>query len=229
MSKNLFVNSPSWRTNRVVAAVLVVGLTGGLGGCGSGGDSIAMPASDSSQTLPTTAPATDRPSDPESPSPLAADTIGAVKHHGTDIEILDSAGASPKVSQDRAIEIAANEFGFINWRKPTEASLGRVTNHVYGKAVPSASEAPRVEPLISERVAWVLIFDHVMIPTSGAAQGMELPAEPDAEADDGVAFMVLIDATSGEYLRAESVFREDAQKPPYASKVVPTEESSGGN
>lgn len=205
-------------TARGTAVVLFIGLVGAgtLSACGESNRVAAMQSRNAGlEASPSSAPTYGQ-SDPESPARLRPDTLAALRHGGTDAKGVDEKEAG--ITREEAVKQATREFGFVNERKPVEVGLARVTDHSYGERVETGDPASpsRTTLFIDDRLVWVVIFDQVDVPVLGGSQGKgnETETERVSKKPTNTSFMVLIDGSTGKYLRATTFFRGDATLPP---------------
>lgn len=191
-----------------------------LGACGSGETEIAVVEPAAGHLTTATEPPRN---DPAMPAPPGADTIGAARHRGTDFRPVDVAQERPAISMERAVELAAKEFGYERIR-PTEVSVGRVTVSSIGRKVDTGdpSDPIRIDPKYSDVLTWIIVYDRVGSYVGGpqAPEGETRSELPNSEI---VSMMMHLDANTGAFMFADTFSREDANKATYGSEPLPTE------
>jgi hypothetical protein len=174
--------------------------------------SLAVVITLASQSGPAGHAGSDPPEQPVAPKmpvdlaqPLSVTTIHAMQAQGTEVSVGAAATAlgTPAVTQGTAIATAAQEFHFTNGKQPGEVSLAGVTVTDYGRGNPDPNAPIDLKLYIEDRQAWVVVFDDVQIPAGG-------PYEPGRDSSKRPGYytarlFVLIDAQTGEFLRAESL------------------------
>jgi hypothetical protein len=132
---------------------------------------------------------------------LSTKTLESLKTYGTQLTVLDASLENPKINAIQATKLAESAFGFTVRHTPSELALGQLTVPGYGPR--DSDSANGVDPIISDRTVWFVVFDDVKQRASG-------PVGPDGESaskDHAVVqgLWVAVDATSGEVLGGESV------------------------
>jgi hypothetical protein len=139
------------------------------------------------------------------PPPLTQTTIQAMQAQGTEVTVGAAATAlgAPAVDESTAIATAALGFYFTQGKQPAEVSLASVTVTDYGKGNPDPNAPTDLKLYIEDRQAWVVVFNDVQLPVFGPY--VPGPNQPTNANYYTARFFVLIDAQTGEFLRAESL------------------------
>jgi hypothetical protein len=139
------------------------------------------------------------------PPPLTQTTIQAMQAQGTEVTVGAAATAlgAPAVDESTAIATAALGFYFTQGKQPAEVSLASVTVTDYGKGNPDPNAPTDLKLYIQDRPSWVVVFDDVQLPVFGPY--VPGPNQPTNANYYTARLFVLIDAQTGEFLRAESL------------------------
>jgi hypothetical protein len=108
------------------------------------------------------------------------------------------AEAKPSVDLSRAVQVGAAESGLAGSAVPSSAMLGRVTLTQYGQELqPDPSKPSVIDPIIEDRLAWVITYDSVPIRLY-SPYGWKGPDHVDQP------LVTFVDPTTGEFLAAIS-------------------------
>ncbi|RNL81248.1 hypothetical protein [Nocardioides marmorisolisilvae] len=131
--------------------------------------------------------------------------IDALERQKTIVREVPLGSATPTVDLTGAESASSRAFAHLLGSKAASgANLARVSEPEYGRQAEADPAKPsRIEPVIQDRLAWVLVFDDVQVPVLGPLT----PTQGQASKPDyyTAQFVVIVDALTGEVLTAESI------------------------
>lgn len=106
------------------------------------------------------------------------------------------------VSPDQALRLLG--AGAFSTNGPSEMSLARVTVSQSGTELqPDPTKPSRLKLDIDDRLCWLIVFDDAEVPILGPDPGAGV--EPGSPGTYKATMFVLVDAVTGEFLRAETI------------------------
>jgi hypothetical protein len=135
------------------------------------------------------------------PPPLSLTTIRAMHDQGTQVSVGAAAATlgTPAVPERTAIATAATQGN-----QPAEVSLASVTVTDYGEGNPDPNAPTDLKLYIEDRQAWVVVLNDIRLLMFGQPY-VPGPNQPTNASNYAGRLFVLIDAQTGEHLRAESL------------------------
>lgn len=188
------------RRIRAGGAAAALAVTLGLSACGGPGAPVAPAAVDAAV--------------PTAGRPLSDSTLSYLSRPQSHYEVVptDPVAARPKVSVDRAVEVANQQV--IGAGAPAQMSLVRYTNKVApAKAQPGGAKKPGLA--VDDRLAWALVYDGfqqaaAVAPTYVVKNGTVVAVPPKAKAVPAApvtSLVMFVDAVTGSYIEALTMGR----------------------
>lgn len=195
-----------------VGVLIAIGLL--TAACGTGGDTAVVGSDVAPAASVALQPQAAVATEPAS-QPLSKETLDEMNISGTTIDSADPASTEGAVTAEAAAAAAASKFRFTTGKQPTEMGFGRVTNSVYGKQVDEEAdtppgEQPAKELLIKDRLMWLVVFNGVDVPIHRPAPKKGQEPSVDQPATYQTKFLVFVDGTTGEYVRATTLSKNAA-------------------
>jgi hypothetical protein len=176
-----------------------------LASCGPRSEEATQPGSSAarSDALPTPlpvsaspAPGVSTPPVPGVPAPAVDNSaISELATYNLNVTPADPATENPKFTAAQAA--AAAEATNTHYGKPFEMSLVRFTNTAFGAKVQPGSTA-QPTPAMSNRLAWLVLFNNVQITAAGPAPTAGTPAGPPAT--EKVLMAEFLDSDTGAFV-----------------------------
>ena len=140
------------------------------------------------------------------PPPFSDASRRKIKRAGTTFRPIESATSPPKITLERAQQLATENLGILREAHPAEAQYADVTNSIAARLTTTQDKAPRTAQMratIVNRPMWLLLYHDIKMPHSVPVQlGPGKRTIPSFSITD---FLVYVDASTGEIPRAETL------------------------